>query len=51
MFMVYLSYVYPIFIVYLSYVAGKERLGLFVSLVEKYYTKFICNVFFENIIY
>ena len=51
MFIVCLWYIYPIFIVYLSYVVGKERLGLFVSLVEKYYTKFTCNVLFENIIY
>jgi hypothetical protein len=35
MFIVYLSYIYPIFIVYLSYVVDRERVGFFVSLVER----------------
>ena len=51
MFIVYLWYIYPIFIVYLSYVVDKERVRFFISLVEKYYTKFTCNVLFGNIIY
>ena len=42
---------YGMFIVYLSYVEGCLRLGFFVSLVEKYYIKLICNVLFGNIIY
>ena len=56
--MVYLSYIYSIFMVYLSYVYSMfilccsiEGVRFFVGLVEKYYTKFTCNVLFWNIIY
>ena len=52
-FIVCLWYIYPIFILYLSYIYSIFILccrlllvWFFISLVEKYYTKFTCNVLF-----
>ena len=45
-----LSFVYPLYMFRISFVFVRVERGFFVSLVEKYYTKFTCNVLFENII-